>query len=347
MIKLVSTTLTGSNENDIEDALKSVVNHVDECIVIDTGVKDKTLDVAKEIAGDKLKVFEYEWDNNFSNVRNFSLKMAEEAGATHALTLDTDERLIIHKDLIAGVEYSLDTDVFLAYTDSGSYAKERIIRLPLKLGSKWSGPTHECFTGPRLMKKLLRPELLVFSELDKNSSQSNHKFTRDVEILEKYIKEVNNKDSRWFFYLGESYRNLGKFSESMTAYRNCIRLSDWDEERGWSCYCIALCYTKMKKYDDAVEACMKGMVHYPGMAEFIWLAGWNRYQQQKYRDAIFFAEIAKTLNKNSDTYKSFPRSGFRLADAYMGLPYNLAKYAWEKLGYKELSDKSVPPSFDS
>ena len=333
MIKLVSTTLTGSNENDIGDALKSVVDHVDGCIVINTGVKDKTLEIAKDIAGDKLKVFEYEWDNNFANARNFSLKMAEDEGATHALTLDTDERLVIHKDLRDGIEYSSDTDVFLAYTDSGSYAKERIIRLPLKSGSKWTGPTHECFTGLRLMKKLVRPELLVFSELTKNSEQGNHKFTRDVEILEKYIKEGNNKESRWFFYLGESYRNLGKFLESMTAYRNCIRLSDWDEERGWSYYCIALCYTKMKKYDDAVDACMQGMTHYSGMAELLWLAGWNRYQQQRYRDSLFFAELAKSLNKNSDVYKKFPRSGFRLADAYMGLPHNLAKYAWAKLGY--------------
>ena len=44
---IVSTTLTGSNADIIGDALASVLEQVDRCIVIDTGAKDDTVEVAR------------------------------------------------------------------------------------------------------------------------------------------------------------------------------------------------------------------------------------------------------------------------------------------------------------
>ena len=46
---LVSTTLTGNNAAIIGEALASVVNWVDRCLVIDTGVTDDSLAIARAI----------------------------------------------------------------------------------------------------------------------------------------------------------------------------------------------------------------------------------------------------------------------------------------------------------
>jgi hypothetical protein len=48
---IVSTTLTGSNADIIGDALASVVAQVDRCLVIDTGARDESIDVARRVAG--------------------------------------------------------------------------------------------------------------------------------------------------------------------------------------------------------------------------------------------------------------------------------------------------------
>ena len=56
---IVATTLTGSNADIIGDALASVLQQVDRCIVIDTGAKDDTLEVARKVAGDKLLLREF------------------------------------------------------------------------------------------------------------------------------------------------------------------------------------------------------------------------------------------------------------------------------------------------
>ena len=91
---IVSTTLTASNADLIGDALASVVAHVDRCLVIDTGARDDTLEVARRVAGEKLLLREFPWRDDFAAARNFALDAAAEAGGHWAVTLDTDERLV-------------------------------------------------------------------------------------------------------------------------------------------------------------------------------------------------------------------------------------------------------------
>ena len=87
---LVSVTMTGSSEDRIGDALRSAISFVDRCVVVDTGVKDRTLEIAREICGDRLVVESFPWINDFAAARNFSLAAAARTGAEWAMNLDTD-----------------------------------------------------------------------------------------------------------------------------------------------------------------------------------------------------------------------------------------------------------------
>ncbi|MFM9108007.1 MAG: hypothetical protein ACKOWF_15065, partial [Chloroflexota bacterium] len=86
---LVSVTMTGSSEDRIGDALRSAVPFVDRCVVVDTGVKDRTIEIAREICGDRLVVESFPWINDFAAARNFSLGAAARTGAEWAMNLDT------------------------------------------------------------------------------------------------------------------------------------------------------------------------------------------------------------------------------------------------------------------
>jgi glycosyltransferase involved in cell wall biosynthesis len=202
---IVSTTLTGSNADIIRDALGSVVAQVDRCIVIDTGATDATLAVAREVAGDKLLVVEFPWQDDFAAARNFALQAATEAGAKWAVTVDTDERLVFD----AGV----DLRQLLAHTRArvllvgqvdGTYAKERIIRLPT--GMRWNGPTHEALEGQRTGESEVC-QGVHFRELGKDAAAMRRKFERDVAVLAKHV-QANPAVPRWHYYLGASLHDL-------------------------------------------------------------------------------------------------------------------------------------------
>jgi glycosyltransferase involved in cell wall biosynthesis len=70
----ISLCMIVKNEEDwLGKCLASARNLADEMIVVDTGSTDKTKQVASEM---RAKVFDFQWNNNFSDARNFSLSKA-------------------------------------------------------------------------------------------------------------------------------------------------------------------------------------------------------------------------------------------------------------------------------
>ena len=68
--------------------LDSVKNFIDEIIIVDTGSVDKTIDIAEEYTK---KIFHYDWHDDFSAARNFSLSKATK---DWILMLDADEIIV-------------------------------------------------------------------------------------------------------------------------------------------------------------------------------------------------------------------------------------------------------------
>jgi glycosyltransferase involved in cell wall biosynthesis len=88
MEKGISLCMIIKNEEKmLEDCLNSVKDIVDEIIIVDTGSEDKSKEIAKKFTD---KVFDYKWNNNFSDARNFSLSFATKEWI---LILDADERI--------------------------------------------------------------------------------------------------------------------------------------------------------------------------------------------------------------------------------------------------------------
>ena len=86
MAKLSVIILTRNEEDRIGRAIMSVKVLADEVIVLDSGSEDKTVDIAKGLGA---TVYFREFDN-FSNQRNFSVKLAK---SDWILVLDADEEL--------------------------------------------------------------------------------------------------------------------------------------------------------------------------------------------------------------------------------------------------------------
>lgn len=326
-MRIVSTTLTGNNEAIIAAALETVVDWVDACLVIDTGVSDGSLERARAVAGDKLVERRFTWTGDFSSARNFALDVATELGFDWAVTLDTDERLALG-DVDIRAELGKATEGVLYVGDSSrSYVKERFFRLPNPV--RWQGPTHESFAAFKVGSRTLGGA--HFSELAKSAEDYRKKFRRDVETLTRHTA-AHPSDPRWFFYLGESHRNLGENTEAVAAYDACARLRGWDEESAWACFRAAECLCALKRYEDALERLSAGLTRHAGIAELAWLAGFVCYQLGRDAQAVYWSELAIVHGYAHGDGRAIPRIGFRDPTGLWEGPYDVLRWAEKRRG---------------
>jgi glycosyltransferase involved in cell wall biosynthesis len=76
-----------NEEACLERCLKSVCDHVDEIIIVDTGSTDGTVEIAKSYGA---RIYHHPWENDFSKHRNQSLSYAT---GGWIFQLDADEEL--------------------------------------------------------------------------------------------------------------------------------------------------------------------------------------------------------------------------------------------------------------
>lgn len=326
-MKIVSTTLTGNNAAVIGDAIRSVVGWVDLCLVIDTGVTDRSLEIAREVAGEKYVERQLRWINDFGAARNFALDAAHELGGDWAVTVDTDERLEPRGEDLRAEAAAAAEGVLMVTHESGAYAKERLFRLPAKV--RFSGPTHESYAAYEVGVRTL--EKARFIEVPKTPEAYRAKFERDVDILRRHTK-AHPKDPRWFYYLGDSLQNLRRHDEAVRAYRACAALRGWNEESAWACYRAAECLIAIDRHAEAVEQCAAGLALHAGIAELPWLAAFASWKAGRPDQAVFWARLAIPMGWFMGRGRDAKRISFRNMSALYEGPFDVLRFALKALG---------------
>lgn len=223
MVKLVSTTLAHNREHTIGHALASALAQVDACIVIDTGITDRTLEVAREVAGDKLVVRQWPWRNDFAAARNAALAFAGEEGADWALTLDTDEKLefVPGFSLREELERLPEANVMYASIHDRSYMKERVLRVGA--GLYWYGFTHEVIMPPPTPGQAVHCTGVQFREALKSREELRVKAERDLALLSAMVM-VDEDSPRWTEYLANTLVLLERHEEAIPLFRVATKL---------------------------------------------------------------------------------------------------------------------------
>ncbi len=328
--KIVATILCGNNEGIVEEAVRSVVDWVDEVCLIDTGIHDLSAKRVSAIAREKYAQATFAWCDDFAAARNNALELADQRGATWALTLDTDERMVFQgcKDqtqLRQILDSDSDVRAWLVPCQDGRYSKERFIKIPASV--RWTGATHEALNCEHPSNRRILPDC-YFWELAKDEQAFEQKLTRDLEIL-KQTTQNNPLDPRWWYYLGQTYEGLRQWRSAVRALTRCIRLDGWPDESAWACYLAASCLCHLKEYREAEEYCALGMSRKPNAVELPWLASWCCLERGNYEQAIHWAGIAIGINRE----RCSPRgddsvAGFRHLPAWFEAPYDVLRFAY-------------------
>ena len=282
--KSVSLCMIVKNEEGrLAKCLESVKPVVDEMIVVDTGSSDRTRDIAKVFGA---KIYEYEWCDDFSKARNFSLS---KASGDWVFLLDADEtistldhetfRELVEKPFPSPIAYLVETKNYTLLANmmgwsanDGAYKTEEAgightssikVRLfPNMPGVQFHYPVHE----------MVEPSLEDCGISKRKCPITVHHYGKLDETSQKNKKET-------YYHIG--VKKLNELGNDLFALRE-----------------LAIQAAEIDKHEEAIELWASVISLRPDMPEAFVNKGSAHWQTGQYEDALLCAEKAISLAPN-------------------------------------------------
>lgn len=198
-------------EKLLPGCLDSIRDWVDEIIVVDTGSNDKSVSIALSYGA---KVFNQQWEGNFSKHRNFSI---EKATSDWIFIIDADERLCAEdvsrlKELVNSDHYSIiSINVYNVYGKDERMTtflpSVRLFKRDLNL--RYEGIVHNRINFPSDAAIVRANVKLKHLGFDLSPEQMRKKFERSHALLEKQLQK-NPNDAIALFNLAQLLRGAAK-----------------------------------------------------------------------------------------------------------------------------------------
>lgn len=214
----------------IQRCLASLKHLIDYWVIVDTGSTDGTQDLVREFMKDVPgELYERPW-RNFGENRTEALELAK-GKSDYILLMDADDKLVFEEGF-ALPELAKDAYLIRHGSEQFSYTKERIVRASLPW--KYVGVTHEYIDCdvPFFSKEILPKVHYAFGGGGARSNDPK-KYWKNVHVLEEALKKESD-NSRYVFYLAESYRDVGEYGKALEWYHKRISMGGWEEEVYWS-----------------------------------------------------------------------------------------------------------------
>jgi tetratricopeptide (TPR) repeat protein len=291
------------NESHIIKRLfDSVMPIIDTYCICDTGSTDNTIEIIKEYFKEKGlsgKIITEPF-KNFSYNRNFSLQACFGL-SDYVLLLDAD-MIVESNNFDKNILHTADSFHILQGNESFTYQNVRIVK---NTGLyKYVGFTHEYIDVPQNNNMLSFSKKDIFIRDIGDGGSKGNKFERDIILLLDGIKEEPN-NGRYYFYLANSYYDLGRFNKAVTIYKKRIEIGGWREEVWYSYYRIGLCLKNSNKFSDALFYWLEGYNYYPERLEGIYEIIKHYRIISKHKLCMLFYKVAEEIlnkNENKDSY---------------------------------------------
>lgn len=206
--------------------LDSVKDLIDYWVIVDTGSTDGTQDVIREhMKGIPGELHERPW-KNWGATRSEAFELAKGKG-DYILFMDADDILEFEEGFELG-ELTKDLYTMWRGNNSFSYLKPQIAKGDLPW--KWVGVTHEYLACDQTYSEEIF-EGVHYTTIDDGATRKSgvEKFLKNVKLLEEGLKEEPD-NSRYMFYLAESYRDCAEKGKALEWYQKRVARGGWDEE---------------------------------------------------------------------------------------------------------------------
>ncbi len=340
--KLSLTMIVRNEKERLPHILADVAGIPDEIVVVDTGSRDGTTEIAKAWGATVLR---RKWVENFAAARNEALAAAS---GEWMLWLDADDRvcessrqgLLALKQHLTTRERKCnvvmcpyvmdftDNEITVAPTTDNGWSicllRERVV----KLGSdaSWVGAVHETLelTGARVAEW---PTFVV--EHHPPAGSARRRCLRNLRILETSYHSGRYRTVD-MFYLGQSYLMLGKYSSARTMYEAFCRATAGSAHNTMyyeAIVRVAECAEHMRDAGAAVSALFTAVAYDPRRAEAYWLLGQYFAQRSDWSSALPMFAAAGSL--------TLPGNGVWIRGAYSWLAWQGAVRCLDELGRRD------------
>jgi glycosyltransferase involved in cell wall biosynthesis len=260
-------------EKFLDGCLTSMHGLIDEIVVVDTGSRDRTKQIAHSHG---VNVFDFAWCDDFSAARNFAL---DRAHGEWILYIDADERIRSYDRGALERELSDRSLVactvrFYQRTGCTAYPEYRLFRRDDRI--RFEGVMHETML-PSVMRvaesdeRRIGSSLLTIDHLGYDGDQK-HKLQRNLHLLLEQLKRDPARLYLWW-HLGTVYRDLGRLADAETSWYRGIELSESNSEReAEDCLCyIELAKLLIDRHQDALPLINRALALQPGNWFLQWL----------------------------------------------------------------------------
>lgn len=296
-MKSISLCLIAKNEEEvIGRCIESVIDIIDEIIVVDTGSTDKTIEVAEKYGA---KVYNFTWIDDFAAARNYSFSKASKE---YIFWLDADDILFPgDKEKFKELKESLDGTVdavsmnyVLAVDENNnpvsSLRRNRLVKR--KNNFSWLGKVHEYL---EVYGNIISSDISILH-------QKNKPYTdRNLRIYEGMLKNNDEFSPREQFYYANELFDHGRYDEALDMYRKFV-----DGKKGWvedvksALSKIADCYSYKEDKDMEMKALLEAFEYDIPRPDFCCRIAYRFIEQNRYREAIFWYKAAIDTKPDED-----------------------------------------------
>jgi len=327
-----------NEEKFLEDCLNSVKNIADEIIVVDTGSTDRTIEIAGRFTD---KIFDFEWKNDFSSARNFSISKASKRWI---LILDADE-IISEKDAekIKKLAYEDEADAYYFilrdYTPdigvvgwksskgddygesrkSSGFTEDKILRFFKNNGYLFEGKIHETIQSSikEMGGKIFMTDVVIhhFGNL-REKKEIGEKKEKYSEMLKEKIESEDSNEKEEYYVLFELARELVLKNDFEAAKKVLEKSIELNPEYGTTLAMLGSICIFEKKFSEAEKLLKKAVVLESSNPDIHANLGVIYSEQGELNRAIKKFERALELNSKSADYN------FNLCIVYLKLGKN-------------------------
>ena len=274
-------------EDCLARCLMSAIPVADEIVIVDTGSKDRTKEVAKTFGA---KVYDFEWTDDFSEARNLSL---EKATGDWIFVLDADETISrLDHDRLAKIvknsadypaAYSIITRNYVSpiyitgwTCNNGQYADEEAGTgwYPSKKVRLFTNDNRIRFEAP--IHELIEPSLIRLGIKAKECSIPVHHYGQldwdnyiakgeKYYLLGKRKLDENGDNLQSLIELAvQAGGEFKKHDEAVDLWKRVLKLDPGFTKAFMN---MGFAYFKLEKYEEARTTSKKAMEHDPGLKE--------------------------------------------------------------------------------
>lgn len=281
--RLSLAMIVRDNEDTIEAAMRSIKPWVDEMIVVDTGSKDQTPDICRDLGA---KVFEFPWCDDFSAARNESLKHCT---GDWIFWMDSDDVIdegngrALRALLAQAIPETMLGFVVQVHCpnrrNDGTMDKTVVDHVKLlrnRPDLRFEGRIHEqilpairAANGDVAFSDLF----VIHAGSDQSENGKARKIERDLRILHAELEE-QPEHPFVLFNLGMTYADIDEHDKAIDYLLQSINLSDPGQSQVRKAYALLVgSCMQANRIDEAWQACANGRALFPKDPELLFREG--------------------------------------------------------------------------